>query len=418
MIKNRIFTFNDRVIFKDDLIWFKELLLKSWKESYNIYFDFQNINSSLSKVKEIILKNKDNINFNNLYFYNSGDFINIILDNPIYLPKNINLFISETCPIWCIYCENPNDIYTYLSLEDIKTFLSKYSVWDNINFNILWQGDPIFNPELLDIISYIKSLWWHITFFSGWKSLLFIKDFDNFVDLIDEFKINLSASNYKTYNLIHKNKISEEDFKKLVERFKKISSKATFITVLLKENIIDLLNFIKFVIRVWAKWVEVKKNLQYPERDILDNPLILKKLEKILTTFKNIKQINITSNIWSWFTNFTSISSFNSRAITLLDKVIQEENKNLNISEINKLWKCFQFWNSLDIIETKKISLCCHYDTSVISEVGYNKEYYENSLYIDKKNKFIEQTPTSCKKCPMPIDRYNNYLKYKFTNKL
>jgi len=89
------FSYKDKIAFDDNLINFENTLIDSINNKYTIYFEFQNIESSFKKVKDIILILKDKINFDNLYFYNANDFINIILDKPIYLPNNINLFINE-----------------------------------------------------------------------------------------------------------------------------------------------------------------------------------------------------------------------------------------------------------------------------------------------------------------------------------
>ena len=416
----KTFIYENRIIFDDKLNWFEELILKNDNIYYNVYFDFLNEKYSLSNVKNIILKNKNNINFDFLYFYNANDFINFVLDKEIYLPYNINLFISETCPIWCIYCENPNDIHYYLSIKEIRYFLSKYNIWDNMNFNILWQGDPIFNPELLDILSYIKSIWWHITFFSWGKSLLFVKDFDLFSQTIDEFKINISASNYFIYNKTHKIPINKKDFDFLYFLFEKIANKSTFLTILVKENISDLTEFIKKIVSFKAYWIEIKKNLQYPKNDILDNKIILLKVEKILNILKKCRNINIVSNIWTWFSRFHNLKFFHEKKKTLLDKIIEKDIywKNLSLKEINNLWKCFQFGNSIDITENWKIALCCNYDISVISSSSYKKKYYDDLKFIHKKHKFQNTTPRSCQKCPMPIDRYKSYLKYNFVKNL
>ena len=418
--KKKIFNYDNRIIIWDDLDWFQKLLLESKDNYFNIYFEFKFIQESLKKVKNIILENREDIHFNNLYFYNANDFVNIILDRAIYLPKNINLFISEACPIWCNYCENINDIHRYLPVGEIKNFLSKYNVWDNTNFNILGQWDPIYNPDLSEILEYIKSLWWHITFFSWGKSLLYAKNIDLLKEKVDEFKINLSASNYMVYNKTHKSLISENDYNNLLKIFESIAYKSTFITIILRENIMDLTQFCKLFIKMWAYSIEIKKNLQYNKNDILVNLKVVHHIRNIISIFSNTWKINIISNIWSGMNTVVEPSPFDNMSTSILDNIIetQIEKQPLSIKEINNLGVCFQFGNSMDIIETKKIALCCHYDVSMISDLNYEWKYYENTYFSDKKKSFALKTPESCKKCPMPIDRYKNYLKYNLITSL
>ena len=416
--KNHIFRYKDSIIFKDDLFWFEDLILNNNKSFYTIYFEFQNIKDSLRKVKNIILKNKDRINFDYLYFYNAWDFINIILEIPIYLPSNINLFISETCPIWCIYCNNPNDIHTYLSFEKIKNFLLKYYMWNNINFNILWQWDPIFNPDLFKILDFIKNQWGHITFFSWWKSLLFLSEerFKKINKLVDEFKINISSSDYKVYNKTHKNKISEKEFELLVKKFKLIANKSTFINIITKENLYDLVDFILFYNKLWAKNIEIKKDLHYPKDYILDNKIILSKIEKILEKFL-YTNVWLISNIWKWYINIKE-TEFDKRRETILDRYV---NNLLNKNEYNmEIQWCYQFGNSLDITENEIVSLCCHYKEWKISDLNIDDKYYNTEDFRERYKIYLKnkRTPKSCKKCPMPIDRYKNYLKFIFVSKL
>ena len=417
--KTYIFKYEDRIIFKDDLYGFEDLILKNDNKFYNIYFEFFNIEESLKKVKNIILKNKNKVNFDYLYFYNAWDFINIVLEKSIYLPSNINLFVSTTCPIWCVYCNNPNDIHTYLSFKKIKNFLSHYNIWDNINFNILWQWDPIFNPDLSQILEYVKNKWAYITFFSWWKSLLFLPEekFNKINSLVDEFKINISASDWKIYNKTHSNKVSEKEFDLLIERFRIIANKSTFIDIIIKENLGDLVNFIKFYNSLWAKNIEIKKDLHYPKNYILDNNFILNKIEKLLEKLIN-SNIWIVSNIWKWYINVKE-NEFDKRRETILDKYVSDILVNKKNNDIKIQW-CYQFGNSLDITENEIISLCCHYKEWKVADLNISTKYYETLEFKEKYNKYIKKknTPKSCEKCPMPIDRYKNYLKFNFVNKL
>ena len=194
------FLYQDARIFDDSFHGFEEVLQNSSSSPQGIRFEFHHPLESLHRLKSLILKYKEVSNWDNLYFFNTSDFVNIVLEKEVYLPKNINLFINESCFIGCNFCENPNDIKTYLKLEDIKSFLKLYNIGDDINFNILGQGDPLFNPELFDILEYIHSLWAHITFFSWWKSLLYTDKMEELFSYVDEFKINLSCFSYESYN--------------------------------------------------------------------------------------------------------------------------------------------------------------------------------------------------------------------------
>jgi|GEM_PF-4162385 len=165
MHKN-VFYFSERTIITDSLAGFREILRNSGTKRQGIFFSFQEIEKSLRAVKYIILEERENICFENLFFFNANDFMNEILENPIYLPKNINLFINESCFIGCTYCKNKNHIHEKLKKESIREFLSKYHVSDTMNFNIIGQGDPLFHEELFEILEYIKSFSGHVTFFS------------------------------------------------------------------------------------------------------------------------------------------------------------------------------------------------------------------------------------------------------------
>jgi MoaA/NifB/PqqE/SkfB family radical SAM enzyme len=417
-VKDKIFSYKNITIIQDNLKNFLDILCDSKNNRYNIYFDFKDIENSLKKVKQIILKNKATIDFKNLYFYNANDFINFILEKPIYLPKNINLFINKSCIIGCNFCGNKNALKWSLSLKNIKFFLEKYSIGDNMNFNILWQWDPIFNPELLDILNYIKSIGWYITFFSWWKSLLFVDNFMELNSLVDEFKINLSSSNENIYNLLHTNKITKNDFEKLKNKLKIIANRMTLITVLTKDNITDIYSYYKLCKDIWAMWLEIKKNLQYLENDILLNKKTEENILELIHIFQKDKNINIISNIWTWLIKFNKINDFSTRSQTILDKYVEWLLKHENLENMNTINKCFQFWQSLDITENNEVAICCDYDISIISDILYKWPYYEDSLYKNKYSVYTENTPNNCKRCPMPIDRYKNYLKYNFIKNL
>ena len=137
--RTNIFSFDSKITFSDSLLGFEKALLDSQNTPYTIFFEFQYPKKSLKKVKEIILKHQKQIDFENLYFYNANDFVNIVLNKPIYLPKTVNLFINHSCVIGCNFCNNTNQRKDYLPLKDIQFFLSKYPIGDNINFNILGQ---------------------------------------------------------------------------------------------------------------------------------------------------------------------------------------------------------------------------------------------------------------------------------------
>ena len=124
------------------------------------------------------------------------------------------------------------------------------------------------------------------------------------------------------------------------------------------------------------------------------------------------------TNILSWFIIYNKIPEFLNRQKNLLDFYVDEIITNKTIEEINSINVCHQFWNSIDIIEKGIVSLCCKYDIWNVSLVDFNDYYYNNELFINKYNTYSVNTPEWCKKCPMPIDRYKNYLKFNFINDL
>jgi len=400
---------------------FHKLLICSYKNKYNFYFNFKKPIVSLKKVKKIILSNLDYINFNNLYFYNLTDFVNILLDKPIYLPKKINLFISEKCLIWCNFCD-PNLIKfakkNYLSINELKKFLSNYIVKDDINFNILWLWDPIFNPDLYHILKYLKSFWANITFFSWWKSILYFSSLSNIDKYIDEYKINLSWSNYKIYNLTHSNKISKKEFARLVGIISKIAHKTILITVLMKDNIFDLKDYYRFVKKYWFKWIEIKKNLKYYRNDILNNEKIFIYVNKIIELISKDRSINIISNIWSWITKYNNFNKSTIISNTILNSIINDFMINVDYNKANSINKCFQFFDSLDLNEDGSISICCLKKVWRVSTILFDWKYYENSIFKNRYLAYKNKTSDLCKKCPMPIDRYKTFLKYYFVKNL
>jgi len=410
-IEKHIFLFQDARVFHDSLTWLEDTLVLSQSEKIGIRFVFDSPLSSLRQLKKILLAWKDIYNWDNLYFFHASDFVNMVLDREVYLPKNINLFINESCFIGCNFCENPNDIKTYLWLKDIQIFLDKYPLGDDMNFNVLGQGDPLFNPELFDILYYLESIEAHITFFSWGKSLLYTDRVEELYNLVDEFKINLSCSNYEMYNATHRTPIAEKDFPILLERLKLIAPKSIFICVLVPENVGGILEFYKLVEDMWCRGVEYKKNLQYLDNDILDNPVILQKVLQVLTTLYNNSKMDFISNIGTGMIR-VGAQNFFQKSSSILERQVQIDEKTLD--EINDLWVCHQFGNSLDITENKRTSLCCHYDVWDVSHLHFSGKYYDNSIYKEKKEIYKKQTPESCKKCPMPVDRYRNFLKYNF----
>lgn len=410
---NNIFLFSERVIIWDDLILLQDIFKDSSRNSYWIFFDFQYPTESLKKVKYLVLSMQNEINFKNIYFFNANDFINSILEIPIYLPKNINLFINESCFIGCNYCKNTNQIHRKLSLDQIKLFLWHYHLSDTLNFNIIWQGDPLFNSELIEILEYVKSFWWHTTFFSGWKSLLYCKDVLKLNQLVDEFKINLSSSNAEVYNDMHSLKITIDEFAKLVSILKIFWKKVTLISVLMNKNIHDILPFYKLALVIWVFWIEIKRDVFYPKDYILDNPVLFSHINSLLNKLMLSKKLNILTN-FSLHSSFEP-SKFHSQSVSLVEKIL-ETNHNIDIPE--KITSCHQFGNSLDITERWVVSVCCKYDIWNISTIDYTDSSYMDPFFRKKYKEYQTKVPNECSSCPMPIDRYKNYLKYIFIRDL
>jgi wyosine [tRNA(Phe)-imidazoG37] synthetase (radical SAM superfamily) len=410
---NKIFRFSERTIIRDDLDEFIEILEKSSEISYGIFFDFKNPHESLRKVKKIIQARKESISFENLYFFNAHDFINTLLDTPIYLPKNINLFINESCFIGCNYCHNKNHIHEKISLEKIQNFLENYHLSDTMNFNIIGQGDPLFHPELLEILEYIKSFGGHTTFFSWGKSLLYCHDTKKLNSLVDEFKINLSASNATVYNAMHSFHITSDEFQKLTEILKSFWDKVTLITVLMKWNITDIVPFYKLARLIGAFALEIKQDVFYPKNSIFENKEIVLQIEKTIQKLIDLNDISILTNF--------SISSlfepkpFHTQSVSLVEKLIVDG----WIPEIPEdLSVCHQFGNSVDITERWVVSVCCKYDIWSISTIDYTDSCYKNGEFQRKYKEYSNRTPDACKTCPMPIDRYKNTLKHLFIKEL
>ncbi len=406
-MESNIFSFSERIIITDDLIPLRTILEDSIHTPCGIFFDFKTPIESLKKVKYLILDSQSEINFKNIFFYNANDFINCILDAPIYLPKNINLFINESCFIGCNYCKNTNQIHEKLSLVQIKFFLSHYHLSDTLNFNIIGQWDPLFHPELMDILEYIKSFWWHTTFFSGWKSLLYCKDIHTLSHLIDEFKINLSASDATVYNKMHSLQITTHEFSELVSVLRILGKKVTLISVLMMPNINDILSFYTLALRIWVFAIEIKRDVFYPKDYILDDPRVFSYINSLINRLIVLKRLNIFTN-FSLNSNFEP-SIFQEESTSIVEKIL-DGNHEIEIPE--SITTCHQFGNSLDITERWVVSVCCKYDIWNISTIDYTTSSYENPLFMEKYKQYRSQAPKECSTCPMPIDRYKNYMKY------
>ncbi len=412
------FSFEERVIFDDSLFWFQKVLLDSSQTRTCIYFEFCDKRNSLKKVKNIIETYKDRIHFKNLYFYNANDFVNLVLWIPFYLPKNINLFINTSCFIGCHFCDNKNDLFINLPFQSIQSFFSRYPVWDNINVNILGQGDPLFHPNIEEILSYLKKWRLHITFFSWGKSLLYAKNIDFLRMHIDEFKINLSSSTSEVYNGTHSHKISSEDFQKLQKILLTIKEKTTLISVIDSGNITDIYNFYLFAFQNRFLWVEFKKDMLYRPSNPLYKSEIVKKISQIFDQFMMQESLNFISNISPKYIKYVTFSPFLEKNTSILDTYIQDFVQDISVSDINNQNICLQFWNSIDLTEKNEVSLCCHYDDGLISSVDYEEVYYKNPLFVEKFEEYKKATPSNCKHCPMPMDRYKSILKYNFVTTL
>lgn len=391
------------------------------ENNYKIIFTFNDFKTSVSNLKNFILNN--DIDYKKKYFYNTWDIVNLVKEDMIFLPKDVNLFINQSCFIWCNFCDKNLDKSKeklFLWLEQIKSFFSEYPISDNINVNILWNWDPIYNKELIGILKYLKlELWVNITFFSWWKSLLISDIIYELFKYIDCFKINLSASNYKVYNKMHSNKITELDFEKLKNIIKKISkySYVDILTVIMRDNILDLYDFYLMCLDLDIKWIEIKKNHHKVYDDnILNIPSNIIRLNKIVKFFSSHKRLNIISDIWSNLNNTIYFSDFLNKSTTILDKYISYKNTDINFSNYNEK-RCSQFGLSIDLVENWDISLCCHYEAWLIWNV--NNWWVDKRKYIIKKEDYLNgKTLDICSGCSMSVDRYKNLLKYDILNNL
>lgn len=412
-MNSNIFFLSESRVITDDLLGLEDILLNSFIVKQGIRFDFNIPVASLSLVKKMILVLESQICFENLFFFNANDFINLILKKPIYLPTNINLFINEWCFIGCTYCDNKNVTHGMLSFQDIRNFLSSYPIADTMNFNVLWQGDPLFHPELFEILEYLNSFWAHVTFFSWWKSLLYCTDTTKLSSLVDEFKINLSSSNAETYNKMHKLHITDEDFSELVDRLKILNKKITLITILKKDNISDLIPFYKFAIAIGCFALEIKRDVFYPKGDLLLNKNIEASVIILIKKLIGLWNIHILSNIID--TSQLSHIKYDIKVFSLLERIIGDWILNEIIPDLNT---CHQFWNSLDITERWVISMCCHYEDGKIWMVSDKNKFYETTYFMEKYKDYAIKTPENCKNCPMPLDRNKNFIKAKFVENL
>ena len=213
----------------------------------------------------------------------------------------------------------------------------------------------------------------------------------------------------------HRTPIREADFPRLLERLKYIGKKTTLICVLVRENIGGIMEFYKLAQELNCRGVEFKKNLQYLANDILDVPKIFEKVSHVLDLLYQGSKMDFVSNIGTWKIR-VEYRDFFHKSSSLLERYVEVPEKSLD--EINSIDVCHQFGNSLDITENKRLSLCCHYKEWDVSDLLFDEKYYENILYQNKKQQYKTQTPQSCRKCPMPVDRYKNFLKYEFVHNL
>jgi|GEM_PF-6855173 len=77
---------------------------------------------------------------------------------------------------------------------------------------------------------------------------------------------------------MHSLPITDSDFEELKKRLIFLGNKVTLITVLMYENVHDIVDFYKLALDINAFALEIKQNVFYPENDVLNNPILYKKV--------------------------------------------------------------------------------------------------------------------------------------------
>jgi len=415
------------IITDKDFSLFKKILQTNNDRYITFIFSLSNPIEFLRSFKYFLKRTKINLS---LYdFTNLNEFVNFILDTWFYLPRNINLFFVWPCYNWCTFCDKKEDYiswynsiinnwYKFLSLSMIKKFFSKYKVSKYTNINFSWEWDPILHPEFKDIVKYLKGLWFHLTLFLWWKSLLYSDV--NFLDsYIDVFKLNLWASNYKIYNNIHLNKITEKEFKRLISLIKFLSSKhyVNIVSVVNKWNFYDIYYQYLLSLRLWSKSFEVKIDHEFPDNGIL---LDLKKKAFIIKLIKKMiseSKINICSDFSADLTNYIYIPDIEKP--TILDNVVQQYIMRWNdINKFSKFNICKQYGHSIYLNLDWWIYVCCIKEVGKAWCIDSDIPYYEQDIFKINKKKYSYKLPSMCSQCPLPNDRIKNIYKYFFCKAL
>ena len=344
------------------------------------YYDALRTNKSFLRAN---FSQKSKILNNIIQFFISANKKSLILNNK---PVVAQIEPTSKCNLKCGMCvrEKIGVPIGTMSFSDFKKILDKLDSLFKIHLS--GQGEPFLNPDLLKMIEYAnkKGITVHLTT-NGTILTEKIIDGISKVD-VGEIAVSIDSPRKETYERIRKGAKFEKvitNLKNLISKLKKEKRKTivSIATVILKENINDIPEFIKLADKIG--------------------------IEKVV--FQTIQEKEDYMNKYGSKTKIQAVSIFNKK---LKEKIKEAKKlaKKHNITVIfdeEKSIGCIWPWRSIYITWNGNVTVCCKildYRNTKIGNILHEDiwDIWNNKSYQKFRRLLRERkAPIPCKGCNM-----------------
>lgn len=182
--------------------------------------------------------------------------------------KRIEIYVWWTCNQKCTYCmEYPNMERQWnkkVTISEILKYLVKYKQKGFNHVTYLWW-EPFIQPVFLDALKIWKKMWFKTLVTTNATTLHFEKEAKKYLPYIDELILSVEAINKELQQKISRTNVYV-NWEKVFENISKYWE-GTYLKVnivITKDNLLELLNLVKFVVWKWIKNIAIT----YPDLDL------------------------------------------------------------------------------------------------------------------------------------------------------
>ncbi|MBL7713907.1 MAG: radical SAM protein [Bdellovibrionales bacterium] len=267
--------------------------------------------------------------------------VGMALDQPLTMPRRAVIEIFNDCNLACDFCwthspyrnyKNPEGYFSRkLTKETIARYVEELAGFDVETVELCAVGDPLFHPDVWEIIDHIKSKGLRLRISTN-GTLITKAKAERFIEIgVEQLFMNISAGDRDTYHRIHNVSPTiydnlERNLKYLSDLREKTEKKYPYmqiINVITRENVDGLEKMIDFSALIRADFTEFRK--VWIAQDFLKSVNFSKeKLVSVLAEkdrlLKKMKDLGLAGNLETFYQDVqTDLEDRNAGAVELVD---------------------------------------------------------------------------------------------------